>query len=313
MGVVVVTPIKALARGAFILSLSLPAAAHAGMPQASAPMAVGAAAVAPQGFVQFCTRQPVDCGASALELAELRGQSGGGSAVAAISYDWSKVFKTAKPLVPAAPATSFDWSKVFKAAQAPQAPAAQPAAAPFDWSKVFAEARAAESAAVPAVAREAAPSAFAAEPEVVALTKRSWRLIARTNDAVNRAIVERNDQEIYGVSEYWALPLETGLKVGDCEDYALEKRRALIAAGVPAHALSIAVVVTPQAQEHAVLLVATDRGEYVLDNLTPWVLPWTKTPYQWRERQVAGSASHWAMAAVAPPAPTRSLLLASLR
>jgi predicted transglutaminase-like cysteine proteinase len=307
----VVIPVKALAQGTFILTLALPAAANAGMPQGSAPMPVGVAAAAPQGFVQFCTRQPLDCGASAAELAELRSQAGGGTAVAAITFDWSKVFQTAKPAVPAAPATTFDWSKVFKAAQT--APAVQPASPPFDWNAVFTKARAAETAAVPAVARETVAPPPASQPEVVALTKRSWRLIAQTNEAVNRAIVERNDQEIYGVSEYWALPLETGLKAGDCEDYALEKRRALIAAGVPAHALSIAVVVTPQAQEHAVLLVATDRGEYVLDNLTPWLLPWTKTPYQWRERQVAGSASHWAMASVAPPAPARGLLLASLR
>lgn len=145
------------------------------------------------------------------------------------------------------------------------------------------------------------------------MTPVTWALITRTNDAVNRAIRPQTDLATYGVSEFWTTPLENGAKFGDCEDYVLEKRRALLAAGVPATALSIAVVRTRRNDAHAVLLVASDAGEYVLDSLTPWVLPWMQTRYQWRERQVAGSASRWAMAA-AQDSPPRvpDLLLASL-
>ena len=58
--------------------------------------------------------------------------------------------------------------------------------------------------------------------------------------------------------------------------------------------------------------MATDKGEYVLDNLSAWVLPWNKTPYKWGERQVAGSASHWAVAERDAAAAEHSHLFASL-
>lgn len=126
------------------------------------------------------------------------------------------------------------------------------------------------------------------------LTPKLWSAITRVNGTVNRAITQRKDQETYGVEEFWATPLAAGLTYGDCEDYVLEKRRALLAEGVPAHALSIAVVRTSWGESHAVLLVSTSQGDYVLDNLNPWVLPWEKANLVWLERQVAGAAFNWA-------------------
>ena len=277
-------------------------------------MALGATAAAPRGFVQFCERQPVDCGASARELGELRrasAQNEGAPTVAAISFDWASVFTR-----PAA-----------EAGLAPAAYAAPPAALTFDWTSTFAADRARRelasatpTAAPPVVSPQVtaqAPArltAVGAEPDrapasavKLPMSPTTWSLLTRTNDGVNRAIAQRTDLETYGASEVWALPLVAGLRFGDCEDYVLEKRRALLAAGLPPTVLSIAVVVTSKGETHAVLLVATDEGEYVLDSLTPWVLPWSKTAYQWRERQVSGSASRWAFAAASP-----SVLLASL-
>ena len=63
----------------------------------------------------------------------------------------------------------------------------------------------------------------------------------------------------------------------------------------PPSTLSIAVVTTSWNATHAVLLVAGDKGEYVLDNLSPWVVPWNEAPYTFRKRQVAGDAFHWAI------------------
>lgn len=60
------------------------------------------------------------------------------------------------------------------------------------------------------------------------------------------------------------------------------------------------MVLTPRGERHAVLVLATDRGDYVLDSLDPWILPWRQTAYRWLERQVAGERDHWAM--VADPA-----------
>ena len=117
---------------------------------------------------------------------------------------------------------------------------------------------------------------------------------------MNRQIVRRADIQTYGVLDRGATPLAQGAQYGDCEDYVLEKRRALLAEGVPETALSIAVATTSWGESHAVLLVSTDQGDYVLDSLTPWILPWRKANLTWRERQVAGAPFRWAMVSLAP-------------
>jgi predicted transglutaminase-like cysteine proteinase len=237
-----------------------------------------------------------------MELASVQGSA---QPVAAITYDWSKVFPQAR----AAQTAAVNATAVTPAA----------ASARYDWSAVFAQAKTStEASPVVKASWTPAPAPAAARRQVS--LKAAWPLLTSTNDRINRAIAERTDQEIYGVSEYWALPLESGMTVGDCEDYALEKRHALIAAGIPAETMSIAVVQTVRGDTHAVLLVATDHGEYVLDNLSAWVVPWTQAGYTWRERLVAGSPSQWKYAAGGEPLPQpqqplpgQRLLLASAR
>jgi len=73
----------------------------------------------------------------------------------------------------------------------------------------------------------------------------------------------------------------------------LAKRVALTAVGVPAERLSIALVETRWGESHAVLLLAADDGDYVLDNLEPRILHWTQAPYVWRERQLPGQPLAW--------------------
>jgi predicted transglutaminase-like cysteine proteinase len=140
--------------------------------------------------------------------------------------------------------------------------------------------------------------ARARSPRVQPISLTTVRLtdeVREVNARVNRAIASRSDIETYGVVEYWATPLSSGLANprGDCEDYVLEKRRALLAEGVPARALSIAVVMTPKNILHVVLLVSTDRGELVLDSLTPWIVSWDETGYRWIKREKNGSARNW--------------------
>ncbi|MCI3132723.1 transglutaminase-like cysteine peptidase [Phenylobacterium aquaticum] len=136
------------------------------------------------------------------------------------------------------------------------------------------------------------PAQIASGP--IILTPDLWKEVKSVNERINRAILKRSDLELYGVEEDWTLPLETGVNAGDCEDFVLEKRRALLIAGVPRSALSIAVATTFRGARHAVLILSTDRGDYVLDSLSPWILPWSKTGYHWEERQVAGSTENWA-------------------
>ena len=57
----------------------------------------------------------------------------------------------------------------------------------------------------------------------------------------------------------------------------MNKRVHLIARGVPAGALRLAIGLTAQGQGHAVLIVRTTAGDYVLDNLTDQIKPFDQT------------------------------------
>lgn len=140
----------------------------------------------------------------------------------------------------------------------------------------------------------AAPAQQAPAPVALTWTTRPEReqmkLLNQVNQLVNRTVKKATDQDLYGQEEYWALPRLVGGKLyGDCEDYALEKRRQLIEAGVPEAALSMAVAFTARGESHAVLMISLKSGDWVLDNLTPWATPWEDLNYRWVERQIPGT------------------------
>jgi predicted transglutaminase-like cysteine proteinase len=80
---------------------------------------------------------------------------------------------------------------------------------------------------------------------------------------------------------------------GTCVQYAMEKRRQLIALGWPASALQLATVTTRQGEGHLVLVAATTQGELVLDNLRHDITPWQVLPYRWIARQQGASLAQW--------------------
>jgi Bacterial transglutaminase-like cysteine proteinase BTLCP len=86
----------------------------------------------------------------------------------------------------------------------------------------------------------------------------------------------------YGREDVWTLPTNGR---GDCEDFALLKRKLLLQRGWPASALSISVGTTLSGEPHAVLIVTTASGEYVLDNLTSSILPSSQTGHTFLSRQ----------------------------
>jgi predicted transglutaminase-like cysteine proteinase len=140
-----------------------------------------------------------------------------------------------------------------------------------------------------------APAAGSEQAQRLTMTPALWAKLSVTNAAINAAVTAQSDSVVYGQDDYWATPLRTARHLGDCEDIALEKQRALIASGVPRSALNLAEVVTPDGQVHVVLLVDTRTADLVLDSLTPWIMPWATTPYRWVKRQVGGAPFHWSM------------------
>ncbi len=134
-----------------------------------------------------------------------------------------------------------------------------------------------------------------------AFTKQQLKFIAKINSKINSANIGVPDTFSTGQEELWDMPLThprsargRGRPYGDCEDFALEKRRALLNAGVPAHSLFLATVVSEASGLHAVLVVSTDQGDLVLDNLSAQIKLFHKTEYLWLKRQVTTTMVDWA-------------------
>lgn len=125
----------------------------------------------------------------------------------------------------------------------------------------------------------------------VTLTDTALQLIELVNTGMNHAIQPEEDWKHYGREEVWTIPVDG---YGDCDDYVLVKRKALINLGVPESALRIALVYTKGLARHALLTVVTDKGNYVLDNLTDEIRSWERTPYIWIKWQDPKSKSGWA-------------------
>ncbi len=123
----------------------------------------------------------------------------------------------------------------------------------------------------------------------MSLTDELAAQLSSINATVNASIRAVTDAEFYGVNERWVYPSEAG----DCEDYVLAKRRALVEAGWPVSTLLIAVVRQRSGDGHAVLMVRTDRGDLVLDNLDPDVHAWNELPYTFMKRQSQENAGAW--------------------
>ncbi|MDT8440660.1 MAG: transglutaminase-like cysteine peptidase [Desulfuromonadales bacterium] len=83
----------------------------------------------------------------------------------------------------------------------------------------------------------------------------------------------RLDQDVYGVSDYWATPEEFLHLSGDCEDYSIAKYYALRELGFPDQSLRIVLLKdTIRNIAHAVLAVELDNERYILDNMSDLVL-----------------------------------------
>ncbi len=120
------------------------------------------------------------------------------------------------------------------------------------------------------------------EDERVEMTPKLWKTIVAINSKTNREIEAITDQDHWGVVDRWDLPTDGK---GDCEDYALLKRKRLAEAGIPRRALLMTVVIDEENAGHAVLMIRTDRGDYILDNKRNAVLPWGQTGYVYVKRE----------------------------
>ena len=137
---------------------------------------------------------------------------------------------------------------------------------------------------------ECRPIARRGLPIPVTLNPALIETIAAVNLSVNAGIKAKSDNDLYGVEEYWTYPQ----KAGDCEDFALLKRRLLHEqAQIDYSDLLLTVVRKTNGEGHAVLTLRTSDGDFILDNLNWRILPWRETPYAFLKRQSLADPGQW--------------------
>lgn len=120
---------------------------------------------------------------------------------------------------------------------------------------------------------------------VLTLTADVWRQLQEVNNAINARISPDASKGAFD----WSV--QTTL--GNCNDYAVQKQKALLNLGFPKPALSLTSALTERGLGHLVVTVRTDRGDFVLDNLRPAILPWNRTGYRWLMRQSVSDPRQW--------------------
>jgi predicted transglutaminase-like cysteine proteinase len=123
-------------------------------------------------------------------------------------------------------------------------------------------------------------------PQIVQVTPSRWNELVATNTAVNQSIQSTPDNSI-------TRPAHDDANEGDCKDYALTKRSRLIDLGWPPGALLIATADVPSGERHAVLVVVTDKGDLVLDNLRYGIVPWAVLQYRWHSIMQPNNPQFW--------------------
>lgn len=131
----------------------------------------------------------------------------------------------------------------------------------------------------------------------VHLSSKSIAKINQINRWVNSTIHPLSDERQWGIEDLWSYP-DNG--EGDCEDYVLLKRRMLIEEDFPPPSLLITIVRSQKGEGHAVLMIRTERGDFVLDNLSDEMLPWSKTNYHFIKRQSETNPNIWVKLKDAP-------------
>jgi predicted transglutaminase-like cysteine proteinase len=134
----------------------------------------------------------------------------------------------------------------------------------------------------------------------VRLTDRAWEALDSVNRSVNAAIEPISNLEHWGTMlDHWDYPIDGK---GDCKIYALYKRKLLLGQGFPRQALLMTIVFDREGEGHAILTVKTDHGEFVLDNLSDEIRPWTATGYRFVKRQSQEDPKLWVSIGEAPSA-----------
>ena len=119
---------------------------------------------------------------------------------------------------------------------------------------------------------------------MIKLTKENWDHIQRANRVWNDKIDYLDDITHYGKRDEWKFPEDD---LGDCEDYAIAKRQALESFDIPGF---FATCWTKKESGiwtgyHGVLVIDTDRGDFILSNGIDEVWGYDELSWKWDMRE----------------------------
>jgi predicted transglutaminase-like cysteine proteinase len=121
----------------------------------------------------------------------------------------------------------------------------------------------------------------------ITMTEKHFRLLKSVNDKINHQIGPVNNELRIGDSDIWTLSPVSSVT----EDYAITKRRELIAKGWPARTLRLAVAYTPYGESRMVLVAKTTSGDLVLDTRTDAIRRGNAYDLRWVTIQANGNAT----------------------
>ena len=125
------------------------------------------------------------------------------------------------------------------------------------------------------------------ERDRITLTLDLWNKINKINRKVNAEVIYASDKDNYAAEEeYLDLPFHG---YGDCEDYALLKRHYLLQMGISMKTLRLAMLIGEREIGHVVLIIRTDRGDFVLDSNSEQIAPWGMTRKRYDYTFIQGS------------------------
>lgn len=110
-------------------------------------------------------------------------------------------------------------------------------------------------------------------PAQIELNSDNLRQLQTINRRINRSIHPQKDNRDSLAGDVWQIDASSG----DCEDFALTKRSKLMRLGWSSRALRMATAITSDGEGHAVLVVKTRQGDFVLDNRFNTIMPVDKT------------------------------------
>jgi predicted transglutaminase-like cysteine proteinase len=114
---------------------------------------------------------------------------------------------------------------------------------------------------------------------------RSFADLRSVNNHVNRSITPQIDLD----PDIWSF----GVTVGDCEEYAIQKRADLVSLGWPTRDLRLAIAQIPDGRYHMVLLATFEGTDYILDNLTSRITQVHRSRYRFMMIQSREDPRAW--------------------